>query len=449
MSYGCSRKLPLEKGAEMARAGDSRVDIERVSTHPHPERPVLDLEEALQDDNDRYSRLRLIPWWDQERLAGARVMVVGAGALGNEILKNLALLGVGHIYVVDFDVIENSNLSRSVLYRPRNEGAIKAEVAARAVAEINPDCRVYWLNGNVAWDIGLGLFRRMDVVIGGLDNREARLAINQACWRVNVPWVDGAIEVLFGVARVFWPPHSACYECTMTEQDYRLLHMRRSCALLSRQEMLAGKVPTTPTTAAVIAGIQVQEAVKILHNRPDLPTLAGKGFFFNGLTHDSYVVEYARKEFCPSHECFEPVVAMQRRVSNTTAAEMLALAQDHLGAGSLIELHRELVVALHCGHCRSEEKLIQLLGRLGEKEARCPQCGEVRRPVLTHALDGEEDFLDLTLDRLGIPPLDIISARHGLEMIHFEFSGDWEEDETKAPYPGDGAGFAATSQSKG
>lgn len=425
----------------MEKAADSGVDKNRASAVAPLDRPVLDLEAALQEDNDRYSRLRLIPWWDQERLAGARVMVVGAGALGNEILKNLALLGVGHIYVVDFDAIENSNLSRSVLYRPQNEGELKAKVAAQSVAEINPDCWVYWLNGNVAWDIGLGLFRRMDVVIGGLDNREARLAINQACWRVNVPWVDGAIEVLFGVARVFWPPLSACYECTMTEQDYRLLNMRRSCALLSRQEMLAGKVPTTPTTAAVIAGIQVQEAVKILHNRPDLPTLAGKGFFFNGLTHDSYVVEYERKEFCPSHECFEAVVPLERRVSNTTAAEMLALARAHCGEDSIVELHREIVVALACDHCRSEEKLVRLLGRLGEKEARCPQCGEIRRPILTHVLSGEEDFLDLTLDRLGIPPLDIISARRGLEMIHFEFSGDWEEN------GGTRAGFACVGQS--
>ena len=144
--------------------------------------PVLDLTERLEDDNDRYSRLRLIPWWDQEKLAEARVMVVGAGALGNEILKNLALLGIGRIIVVDLDTIENSNLSRSILYRQQDEGSLKAEVAARSVMEINPDCRADWVKGNICWDVGLGLFRRMNVVIGGLDNREARLAINQACW---------------------------------------------------------------------------------------------------------------------------------------------------------------------------------------------------------------------------------------------------------------------------
>ena len=74
------------------------------------------------DDDDRYSRLRLIAWWDQAKLAAARILVVGAGALGNEVLKNLALLGVGTIYLVDFDTIEQSNLTRSVLFRNRTAG---------------------------------------------------------------------------------------------------------------------------------------------------------------------------------------------------------------------------------------------------------------------------------------------------------------------------------------
>src|SRR6476619_5693457 len=97
-------------------------------------------EEALViDEADRYSRLRLIPWWRQERLAAARILVVGAGALGNEVLKNLALLGVGTVYVIDLDLVEPSNLSRSVLFRAEDGGRPKAEVAARRAREINPD----------------------------------------------------------------------------------------------------------------------------------------------------------------------------------------------------------------------------------------------------------------------------------------------------------------------
>src|SRR5207248_3137540 len=101
------------------------------------------------DDADRYGRLRLIPWWRQEKLAAARVLVVGAGALGNEVLKNLALLGVGTTYVIDLDCVEPSNLSRSVLFRAEDGGRPKAEVAARRAREINPEVTIHPLHGDV------------------------------------------------------------------------------------------------------------------------------------------------------------------------------------------------------------------------------------------------------------------------------------------------------------
>src|SRR5215467_1082714 len=221
---------------------------------------------------DRFSRFRLIGWWDQERLRAARVLVIGAGALGNEILKNLALLGFANIVVVDLDSIETSNLSRSVLYR--------------------------------ATDVGR---RRADVVLAGLDNREARLWINRACWRLNKPWIDGAIEGINGVARVFLPGAPPCYECTLGETDWAILNKRMSCNLLALENEPAGKVATTPTISSIIGGLQVQEAVKLLHG---LPVLAGKGFVFEGLNHSSYRVEYTENPDCMSHHTLESLQAV-------------------------------------------------------------------------------------------------------------------------------------------
>src|SRR3954451_16701375 len=131
------------------------------------------------DDNDRYARLRLIPWWRQERLAAARVLVVGAGALGDEVLKNPALLGVGFSFVIALDDVESSNLSRSVLFRAEDGGRPKAEVAARRAREINPDITTASMRGDVITDVGLGLFADVDVFSGCLDNREARLWVNR------------------------------------------------------------------------------------------------------------------------------------------------------------------------------------------------------------------------------------------------------------------------------
>ena len=115
------------------------------STHVTGDPPapaVPDANSLVIDDLDRYGRLRLISWWRQERLQAARVLVVGAGALGNEVLKNLALVGLGTIYVIDLDVVEPSNLSRSVLFRAEDGGRPTAEVAAIRAGELNPEIRI-------------------------------------------------------------------------------------------------------------------------------------------------------------------------------------------------------------------------------------------------------------------------------------------------------------------
>ena len=161
---------------------------------------------TLRLQEGRFARLEAIEWWDQARLREARVLVIGAGALGNEVIKNLSLLGVGHLHIVDRDRVELSNLSRSVLFRETDEGRPKAECAARAAREIFSGLQVTHTVGNVLADVGLGWFRWAEVVVGALDNREARVFVNAACARVGRPWIDGGIEVLHGIARGFAPP---------------------------------------------------------------------------------------------------------------------------------------------------------------------------------------------------------------------------------------------------
>src|SRR5437867_5119513 len=135
-------------------------------------------------DEDRYDRLRLIPWWNQKKIEAARVLVVGAGALGNEILKNMALLGFRRIVVVDMDDIERSNLSRAVLFREDQVGQSKAEAAAQSFQALsNNRSSVKAIRADIVHGCGLGLFAWADVIIAGLDNREARLWINRAAWK--------------------------------------------------------------------------------------------------------------------------------------------------------------------------------------------------------------------------------------------------------------------------
>ncbi|HET6248278.1 MAG TPA: ThiF family adenylyltransferase [Tepidisphaeraceae bacterium] len=375
-------------------------------------------------EEDRFHRFRLISWWDQAKLSGAKVLVVGAGALGNEIIKNLTLLGVGNLFIADLDRVENSNLSRSILYREADNGIYKADAAARAAREIYPKVNAHPFNGNVVYDLGLGVFRWADVVIGGLDNREARLAINRNCWKVNRPWIDGAIEQIQGTARVF-APDGPCYECTMSETDWKLLRNRRSCNLLSRPEMERGKTPTTPTISSIIAGVQCQEAVKLIHG---LETIAGKGWVFNGFSTEAYTVQFQRKESCYSHETLEEIIPLPMRASTATAGELLALARHHLGESAELELARDVLEKLVCPRCHREEVLFASLGRVPAEKAICPHCPDGRRDVVTfYKIRGNEKFLDRTLAEIGVPPFDILTARTRDRAIGFELAGDAAE----------------------
>ena len=103
----------------------------------------------------------------------------------------------------------------------------------------------------------------------------------------------------------------------MNETDWQMLAARRSCALLTRDQMEEGKVPTVSTTGSVIAGIQCQEAVKLLHG---LDVIDGRGFVFEGMQHTSYVVAYTRKDDCPAHDADEPVQCLDWSVCRTPRA---------------------------------------------------------------------------------------------------------------------------------
>ena len=381
----------------------------------------LSAQEIDSASHDRFHRFNLIAWWDQQRLKHAKALIVGAGALGNEIVKNLALLGWGNLLIADMDRIENSNLSRSVLYREADSGAAKSLTAAAAVRSIYPQINAHAFDGNVVYDLGLGVFRWADVVIGGLDNREARLAINRNCWRVNRPWIDGAIEQIQGCARVF-VPDGPCYECTMSDLDWRLLQKRRSCNLLSRDEMEHGKTPTTPTISSIIAGVQCQEAVKLLHG---LPTIAGKGWVFDGMSSESYLVEYQRKDECYSHDLLESVVSLPVRSSEIALAALLDEARRLFGAGVTLEFARDLLEKLVCPTCQREEPIFASLGKIAADKAACRHCPGVRREVVTfYKIRGDESFLQRSLQEIGVPLFDIVIARVGDRAWGLEISGD-------------------------
>ncbi len=421
--------LKAHEIAEKADTTTTSIEVETPAPEQTPEGPKrlpVNPEKPLIIPNlqkDRLGTFSFISWWEREKVEQAKVMVVGAGALGNEVIKNLVLMGVGNIYIIDFDTIEMANLSRSVLFRESDTGRKKAEVAAARAREINPNVHVQYLHGDVTTEVGLGVFRRMDVIIGCLDNREARLAVNRFCYWINKAWVDGAIQEFLGLARVFVPGEGACFECTLTEQARRDLSIRYSCPLLARENVLLGKVPTTPTIASIIGAIQSQEALKIIH---DKPVEAGKVMHFNGMTNEMHKTSYTPVEDCESHWTYGKITELPLRADTTTLEDMLKVIRRDLGPQAVLELDQEIILSLYCRDCQTKEDILEPISHVGFNRAHCPSCGMLRETEMTHIVTGSEPFLNRTLASLGVPKLHILRAYNAEKYAFYELSGDLE-----------------------
>ena len=253
----------------------------------------------------------------QQQVSAAHVMVVGCGALGNEVLKNLVLLGVEHLVVVDFDVVEVGNLSRSVLFSKADADAhrLKVEVVAERVKAMNPTVEIQTICGDVAYDVGLSLIRRMDVVIGCVD-----------------------IEELEGTARVFIPGKN-CYACNLGPEGLRDLAKRMSCTGVIRRHEEAGSAPTTSLMASVIGAVQVQEAMKLVHQEAleqgTFTSLCGKMFYYDGQHLTTKLLDFqAYDDDCAVHTCWTPirpssVSEVLRLIGQTSGAQSVSLCLEN------------------------------------------------------------------------------------------------------------------------
>ncbi len=357
----------------------------------------------------------------QERIADAELMVVGCGALGNEVLKNLVLMGAEHITVVDFDRVETGNLSRSVLFTKEDaeKGRWKVDVASERLRAMNPRLSVRAIRGDIAYDVGLGLIRRMAVVIGCVDNRWARYCINRLCMRAGIPWVDGGIDSLEGTVRVFAPGRN-CYACSLGPEGRKDLSYRMPCPGIIRRDEQAGKAPTTSVIASVIGAVQVQQALKLLH--PDLlsegkmTSLCGKMFYYEGAQLSTRLASFeAYDADCPVHECWEPV----RRTAVTDAmpvGEALAVLREELQSPR-VTLHLTGDCFVDAVFRRDNDARTEVMrpGRaVADSLAQDPLLGGLPLSALYQheyrEIDAAFPYQDMTLSALGIPPQDVLSV---------------------------------------
>ena len=362
----------------------------------------------------------------QDRVSAAHVMVVGCGALGNEVLKNLVLMGVTHIVAIDFDVVEMGNLSRSVLFSKADaeKHRLKVEVVAERLREMNPQVDIKTICGDIAYDVGLGLIRQMNVIIGCVDSRWARYCINRLSMRAGMPWVDGAINGLEGTARVFIPGKN-CYACNLGPEGLKDLARRMPCSGIIRRQEQAGSAPTTSIVASIIGAIEVQEALKLI--QADFGTsLCGRMFYYDGEHATVRIADYqAYDDDCPEHEEWTPVRPTEVRVTQTVSEALQQWAHEFGVLGAKRQSRAESVTLCLSNDCfvdyvsrrdNDERVSVMLPGRAVETfvEQSCALRGLPLSALYQHEYhDIGPDFLykHLTLAQLGIPQEDIVRVK--------------------------------------
>jgi len=387
----------------------------------------------------------LLSWFKKDRVKSARVLVAGCGALGNEVVKNLALFGVGHIYVVDFDQIELSNLTRSVLFREEDayNHSYKADIVAKRAREINPQIEVTPIVGNLFSEVGFGIYRSVDVIIGCLDSRIARYQLNRLALRAGKSWIDGSIENLTGVVKVYAPGIS-CYECSLSRDEFNHIMLRTGCADVVRSQTSKGRVATTPISASIVGALQIQEAMKIIHmdttgeedhddaTPTPFKTLQGKMLRYEGMTNAMNIYKISSwKKICPAHEQWTDIIPCDSLSATMTVRETIKKLKEILKVDE-VEINmcnNKFIDVIATDHPQKEFEVMIPESQLDHYIKKNKELRQLSYRTLIHKhffenIDDRFPYQDMTLMQIGIPRFDVLQVSTEKGISYVELSAD-------------------------
>jgi molybdopterin/thiamine biosynthesis adenylyltransferase len=250
-------------------------------------------------DDDRFDRSRRVEWLDLDTVFRARVLMVGAGAIGNEVGKGLALSGFRNVTIVDMDRVVGSNLNRCLFFSraDSDRGRFKAEVLAEGMERLGERLTVRSITQPIE-EVSSDVFRGHDIVLGCLDNIVARIHVNSHAYRASTPYIDGGMDGFVGKVTVVQPPNGPCIQCGLNGTHARVAGLRFSCTgadTVFHEPRLAAEI----TTTSVISAVMVREALKVASCQPGL--LLSNTFYYDGRRNVSEELEVPLNPSCPVH----------------------------------------------------------------------------------------------------------------------------------------------------
>ncbi len=250
-------------------------------------------------DEDKFDRARRIGWLDIDSISKSKVLMVGAGAIGNEVGKNLVLSGFKDITVVDMDRIVHSNLARCLFFSDNDavEGKLKAKIVAAGMNALDNGVVAKPVIGTIQ-EQDEGFIRQFDIVLGCLDNVLARLHVNSQCCFHGVPYIDGAMDGFNGKVQVIVPSAGPCLECGMNDTHAKIIEQRFSCTG-NDISLFLPKIGAEITTTCIVGAMMVREAMKLASGKQEwvIKNVA----YYNGANNSLDILEISNNPECPNH----------------------------------------------------------------------------------------------------------------------------------------------------
>lgn len=410
---------------------DNKISIQEIISHAHDRQNLM------------------IPPEAAALIKSLRILVIGVGAGGNEVLKNLLLMGFGHFTLMDFDTVEDSNLSRTTLFKKEDIGKSKAIVAASRLQEmaLHPNPEIVGLHGNLMTDFGKGLFLNHDIVISCVDTQKCRAFINDWCVRTKTPFFEMGFEK-FTVNITFFAP-----EGTMTQRDGKVIdklpsddgcfpafngefpvclreeigygifdEIRNSCSGFKVRDTNLSKIPTIQVSAAMAGTLIATELVKFLCG---IDSIRNKMLLYSGLTYETTIVSYDRSPKCSIHDEKMDIETIEVRPSDTLKDVLLRIESKFEGCSTaFISLPDAFIKEGKCMGCGKSISFNSRASELYDEERWCEDCRKLENYSTLKNYDNDfvkipkelslrlsEDILSNTLSDVGVPSNDILECK--------------------------------------